>query len=296
MAALRTVVAPSKGKLRGVAARAPFDGIIGRTIAPEGVTYHEDVVGGIPGWWCVPAGAPASSALLHLHGGWFNLGTAQAYRHLVGHIARAAQVRAFVPDYRLAPEHPFPAAPDDVLACYRGLVASGVQSIAVTGDSAGGNLALGLLSRLAAAREGVQTVGAVVLSPITDLAMKGESWTSRADADPYFLREQAEGLIAAYLDSRDATDPLASPLTGRLSGLLPIRLHVGEDEVLLDDSLRYAAQAVAEGVDAHVDVWAGMPHGFVGGVGGMQAAGAALQTIGAFLTERFADAVVTLTE
>src|SRR5215469_7849927 len=94
-------------KLRGSAARAPFDASVARTIAPEGVTFREDQVGGLAGWWCKLADALPSAAILHLHGGWFNWGSAVAYRHLVGHIARSAKVRAFVADYRLAPEHPF---------------------------------------------------------------------------------------------------------------------------------------------------------------------------------------------
>src|SRR6202041_3005614 len=103
-------------------------------------------MGGIPGWWCEPLGALPGAAILHLHGGWFNLGSASAYRHLVGHIARSAGAVAFVPDYRLAPEHPFPAALRDLEACYRGLLDQGITKIALTGDSAGGNLALVLLS------------------------------------------------------------------------------------------------------------------------------------------------------
>jgi len=287
MSALRNMVAANKGKLRGSAARAPYDAIIGRIIAPEGVTFREDQVGGIAGWWCEPAEAPPSAAILHLHGGWFNWGSAVAFRHLVGHIARSAKARAFVADYRLAPEHPFPAAIDDAQASLRGLAEGGISRIAVTGDSAGGNLALSLLS-LVASETGVRPVCAAVLSPVTDLALSGPSWQTRAEADPYFVRDQVEGLVHSYLNRHDPLDPAASPLYANLISSPPIRVHVGNDEVLLSDSQRFVERAIAAGVDARLDVWEGMPHGFVGGVGQMDAAAGALLAIGEFLSSRLA--------
>jgi epsilon-lactone hydrolase len=125
---------------------------------------------------------------------------------------------------------------------------------------------------------------------VTDLAMTGSSWESRASADPYFVRDQAEELIRAYLNGHGPADPMASPLYGDLAGLPPIRVHVGDDEVLLDDSLRYVERAVAAGVDAKLDVWEGMPHGFLGGVGHLEATSQALGAIGAFLSMQFAAA------
>jgi acetyl esterase/lipase len=145
MAAMRSMVEPNKGRLQGISARVPFDGIMSRVVAPSGVTFEPDTVGGVSGFWCRPATVRSGEAILHLHGGWFNWGSAHAFRHLVGHIAARSGVEAFVPDYNLAPEHPFPAAVKDVLACYRGLVRRNAQRIAVTGDSAGGCLALVLL-------------------------------------------------------------------------------------------------------------------------------------------------------
>jgi len=110
MTALRSAVAAMKGKLAGIAARAPFNGIMEHVAPPDGVTFEQDTVGGISVWWAKPAQAQKGAAILHLHGGWFNWGTAAAFRNFVGHIAIAAGVDAFIPDYRLAPEHPFPAA------------------------------------------------------------------------------------------------------------------------------------------------------------------------------------------
>jgi monoterpene epsilon-lactone hydrolase len=290
MTALRSAVAGMKGKLEGITARKPFDSIIERVEAPEGVTFEEDTVGGVSGWWAKPAQTREGQAILHLHGGWFNWGTARAFCNLVGHIALRAGAAAFIPEYSLAPEHPFPAAVKDAEACYRGLVERGIRNIALAGDSAGGNLALVLLS-IATAQStlrGILPVGAVALSPVTDLALSGASYETRAQADPYFLKSQAAGLVRSYLGDGDPNNPLASPLYGDLTALPPIRVHVGDDEVLLDDSRRYVDRAVAAGVDATLDVWMGMAHGFTNAVGGMDAANQALDAIGAFLRERLA--------
>ena len=140
----------------------------------------------------MPAHGRNGAAILHLHGGWFNWGTALAFRNLVGHIATSAGADAFIPDYSLAPEYPFPAAIRDAEACYRALVGSGIKKIALSGDSAGGNLALVLLSVATAqvASGGIAPVGAAVLSPVTDLSLAGESFETRAEADPYFIRSQ----------------------------------------------------------------------------------------------------------
>jgi epsilon-lactone hydrolase len=199
---------------------------------------------------------------------------------------------AFIPDYRLAPEHPFPAAVRDLEACYRGLVDKGITRIALTGDSPGGNLALVFLSIASAraSRDAVAPVGEVVLSPITDLALTGESFDTRAEADLYFTKSRAAGLVRSYLGVTDPKNPLASPLDADLSGLAPIRVHVGDDEVLLDDSRRYVENAVAAGVNAKLDIWMGMPHGFVTNVGRFNAATQALKASGAFLTERMGSA------
>lgn len=284
IAALRTMVEPNKGKLQGTAARVPFDGIMSRVSAPENVTFEQGDVGDITGWWCFPSNARTEEAILHLHGGWYNWGTALAYRNLVGHIAQRAGVNAFIPDYRLAPEHPFPAALQDAQACYRGLIEQGTKRVALVGDSAGGGLAL-VLSALT--KDEITPVGVVALSPVTDLSLTGTSMETRADSDPYFTRAQITGLIQAYLNNHDSADPLASPLYGNLAGLPPVRIHVGDEEVLLDDSLRYGERAIAAGVDAKVDVWMGMPHGFTSGVGTLSAANQALDLIGDFLREKF---------
>ncbi len=291
MAAMRAMVEPNKGKLRGAAARPSYDAIMERVTAPASVVYEADRVGGVSGWWCRPEGARPNQVVMHLHGGWFHFGSAQAFRHLAGHIAASAGVAVFVPDYRLAPENQFPAAVEDVRACYMGLVERGFSKVAITGDSAGGNLALELLLRLAANGQaaGKALVGGVALSPATDLTLSGDSWSTRADADPLFVRPQAIAMAESYLSGHDPRDPIASPLYADVKGLAPIRVHVGNDEVLLDDSVRFVERAVAAGVNARLDVWEGMIHGFVGSVGRLAASKEALQLIGGFLNEQFSE-------
>jgi epsilon-lactone hydrolase len=222
MAQVRAMAEPNKGKLRGVAARPMFDDIIRHVAPPEAVNFRS-------GWWAEPEGAATGRVILHLHGGWFNWGAAEAYRNLVGRVARSAVAAAFVPDYSLAPEHPFPAAGLDASATLGGLIADGARAVAITGDSAGGNLALALLSsataRTPASRRRI--VGAVVLSPVTDLTLGGTSWAGGAQADPFFLKDQAQGLIDAYLAGHEPADPAASPLFADPTGLPPIRPPCG---------------------------------------------------------------------
>lgn len=291
---MRAAVAPMKGKVEGTAGRGSFNSIMERVAVPDGVRFEAATVGGISGWWAIPAQSQKGGAILHAHGGWFNWGTAKAYRNLVGQIALRAAADAFIPDYRLAPEHPFPAAIQDIEACYRQLVEMGFRKVAVTGDSAGGNLALALLSTASAqaSKGGVPPVGAVAISPVTDLALAGETFDTRAEAEPYFTKSQVAGLVRSYLGATDPKNPLASPLYGDLSGLPPIRVQAGDDEVLLDDSRRYVKRAVVAGVDARLDVWMGMPHGFVTGVGKYNAANEALSAVGVFLRERLGGTII----
>jgi epsilon-lactone hydrolase len=287
-AAMRTMTRSAKGVKAGIEARGQFDAFMESVLPRDDVTFMADAVGGIPGFWVLPADRRSDDAIVHLHGGWFSLGSAKAYRHLVGHIAARAGAKAFVPDYRLAPEHPFPAATDDVLACYQGLAAKAINRIALTGDSAGGNLALGLASRVTGAPASINTAIAAVavLSPVTDLTLSGATYETRADADPLFTRPQIAQLVHSYLGSADPNDPLASPLLGRHAGMPAVRIHTGDDEVLLDDTLRYVERAVTAGVDARADVWMGMAHGFPASIGRLKAAALALDSVGAFLAER----------
>jgi monoterpene epsilon-lactone hydrolase len=288
VAKMRVMAAPAKGVSRGVDGRGQFDAFMASVLAPNNVKSEADTIGGVPGTWVRPANARPGSALLHLHGGWFNFGSAVAFANLVGQIAVRIGISAFIPDYRLAPEHPFPAATEDVWACYRGLAQKGYRRIVLTGDSAGGNLALGLAGRIveASGLPDAELVGVAVFSPVTDLTLSGESYETRADADLLFTRAQVAQLVQAYLGDADPKGPLTSPLAGPVAGLPPVRAHVGDDEVLLDDSRRYVAKAIAADVDAKLDIWMGMPHGFVGRVGTLKAADQAMDAVGVFLANR----------
>src|SRR5258706_8830729 len=233
VSSMRAIAGSGKGKLRSINARAAFDAIMENVLPRSDVTFEAGTIGRVQGLWADPMRGREDAVILHLHGGWFNFGSAKAFRHLVGHIAARAGARAFIPDYRLAPEHPFPAAVDDVMACYRGIDESGIRRIAITGDSSGGNLALVLASCVSAKLVSAKAtlVGAAAVSPVTDLTLSGATYETRADADPLFTRPQVAELVRSYLGSADANDPLASPLQGRFSGLPPIRIHVGDDEV-----------------------------------------------------------------
>jgi epsilon-lactone hydrolase len=253
--------------------RASFDGLFERVPAADGVAYSETAYGGVPGVWCAPTGHRAGAALLYLHGGGFIYGSANAFRHFVGQIVARAHVPAFIADYRLAPEHPFPAALDDARAAYLGLAAQfGARHVALAGDSAGGGLALSLLREEPLARCGV------LLSPWTDLALSGNSIESKASVDPLMTRAALEAGARQYLGDHDRRDPHASPLYGAAGKTPPIQVHVGTAEILLDDSLRLASQDRIE-----VHAWEDMPHVFPSSVGMFEAARAAQDLIATFL-------------
>lgn len=293
VAAMRQATAAHKGDKLGPEARPMFDGMFAATPAAADVRVEAGTVGGIAGFWVRPAGARPGARVLYIHGGGYVLGSAQAFTSFVGQIALRAGADAFVPDYRLAPEHPFPAAIDDAVAVYHGLVADGAERIVAVGDSAGGGLTLALLSILATGKASgvVQPVGAAVMSPLTDLALAGDSFETRAEADPIFTRDLLKAFSDMYLQGQDATLPKASPLYAQLNGLPPIRMDVGDNEVLLSDSTRYAERAEAAGVEVTLSVWEGMAHVFQSSLGQFAAAERSVDAIGEFLHQRLADAV-----
>ena len=286
MVSMRLMLRSAKGTVSGPDARKTFDEMMEKVPAASGVTYDAATIGGVSGWWCRPADAVKGAAILYLHGGGYAVGSAQAYQHFVGQVASRTRVAAFVPEYRLAPEFPFPAAVEDAKATYEGLVAQGVTKIALAGDSAGGGLALILLSWATAkarAGSGLIPKGAAVISEWTDLAMIGESMKTRAEADPLSTPASLAAMARLYLGDRDARDPLASPLCGDLTGLPPVRMHVGEDDVLLDDSVRYGERFEREGGAIQVHTWQGMIHVFPSNVALLKAAKEALDDVGQFL-------------
>lgn len=267
--------------------RASFNDLIAAISAVPGVEYEAATVGGIPGYWCHPPNARPDAAVLYFHGGAYVVGTPRAHRGFVSHLAARTRTATFIPQYRLAPEHHFPAAVLDAQACYRALREDTSGPIAIAGASAGGGLGLILLN-LASAEAKLQgharPVAAALLSPWTDLSLSGDSLRTRAPGDVALSARALSSAANHYLAGHDPRDPLASPLYGSLADLPPIRIHVGEDEVLLDDSVRFVERALSAGVDVQLDIWEGMLHVFPISVGRLRAAAQALDAIGAFLS------------
>jgi acetyl esterase/lipase len=199
--------------------------------------------------------------VLYLHGGAYAVGSPACYRHLTWRIAAAARACVLAVDYRLAPEHPFPAALDDAVAGYRWLLAEGAapRKLAIIGDSAGGGLTLATLLKLR--DDGLPLpAAAVVLSPWTDLAVTGTSLARNARADPMLAAEVVPWLARHYLAGADPRNPYASPLYGDPAGLPPTLFHVGSDEILHDDAVRMADKMRAAGCSVELEVWRRMPH------------------------------------
>lgn len=211
-------------------------------------------------WIDTPESRPAE-VLLFLHGGGYAVGSLNTHRHLVADLARAGQLRGLSVEYRLAPEHPFPAAIEDAITVYRWLVNEGIDParIVVAGDSAGGGLTLATLLALRDAGETLPAA-AVLLSPWTDLAATSESITAKAAVDPMLTPNDLHRYAAWYLGDRDSKDPMASPLYADLAGLPPLLIHVGTAEILLDDSVLLAERARAAGVDVSLVVENDMIH------------------------------------
>ena len=258
-----------------------FEGV--KLPPPRGVRFRADTLGGVRGEWAEAGGA---KPLLYLHGGGFVGCSPQTHRSLTGGFARRG-FRVFAPQYRLAPAHPFPAAIDDATAAWRGFAERVGAPAAVAGDSAGGNLALSLT--LIVKREARRPAAAALFSPATDLTGESESWRTNAHRDAMFT-DQLANLGEFYLNGADPRDPRASPLLGDLSGLPPLLFHVGEEEILRDDSVRFAAAAEAAGSRAEVKVWPGAPHvwQFLHGV--VPEARRSLDEAAAFLTKALGSA------
>jgi len=217
------------------------------------------IFGGVGGLWLAAAGA-AKATLLYLHGGAYFAGAPDLYGPVLRAFAEAG-FDVFAPAYRLAPANPFPAALDDARAAYAGLRETARRPIVVAGDSAGGGLALAVMI---AERDagGALPCAAVLFSPWTDLAATGPSARENEEKDALFTRLMLRVGARAYLAGASAKEPLASPLYADLAGLPPLLLHVGADEMLRDDSVRLVAQAREAGVEAELEVWPDVPHGW----------------------------------
>ncbi|MGH9171167.1 MAG: alpha/beta hydrolase [Acidimicrobiales bacterium] len=254
------------------------------TAEPD-ATFETADVGDVPAEWIRPAGCDPSRVVLYLHGGGYVQGSIASHRKLAAHISAACRSTGLIIDYRLAPEHPFPAGLDDAMTAYHWLLERGIKSkdIVVAGDSAGGGLALALALNLR--DQGMELPGALVcLSPWTDLASTGDSIETNRSLDVFIEPGESEA-VAWYLGDggADVKDPLVSPLYADYSGMPRLLIQVGSHEVLLDDSTRVAEKAKAAGVDVTIEVWPEMQHVFQMVVGTIPEAGEAVAQIGTWL-------------
>jgi acetyl esterase/lipase len=237
--------------------------------------------------------------IFYLHGGAYNAGSTRSHRALAGNIAYASRGRALTVDYRLAPEHPYPAALEDARAAYQWLIGSGVSSerITMAGDSAGGGLTIALL--VALREHGLpMPASAVVVSPWTDLSarsaangccgIRGDSWRTNVRTDHVINGSKLCTAAGLYLGSAHPRTPLISPLYANLSGLPPLLIHVGSDEVLLSDSLHLAEHARRAGVETTLEIWEGMQHVWHFAARFMPEARKAIERIGVFVCNRAA--------
>ena len=241
--------------------RAAFEAVTQMFPVPDDVKSEPVDAGGIPAEWIAAPGADPDRVIYYLHGGGYAMGSINTHREMVSRICRASGARALAIDYRLAPEHSFPAAVEDATAAYRWLLSAGVDParLVIAGDSAGGGLTVATLVALRDAGDSLPAA-AVCLSPWVDMEGIGESMTTKAEADPMVNREDLIEGAQAYLGGADPRTPLAAPLYADLKGLPPLLIHVGTAETLLDDSTRLAERAKAAGVDVTLEPWEDMIH------------------------------------
>jgi acetyl esterase/lipase len=242
-------------------ARAGFEQVA--SMFPVDADIKREVVsaGGIKAEWVSAPDADAGRAVLYLHGGGYVIGSINTHRSLAARLSRASKARLLVIDYRLAPEHPHPAAVDDSVAAYRFMLAQGLKParIVVAGDSAGGGLTVATLVAIRDAKLPLPGAGAC-LSPWVDLEGIGESMTTKADVDPIVQKAGLLQMAAAYLGGKAPRTPLAAPLYADLSGLPPLLIQVGTAETLLDDASRLAERARKAGVTVTYEPWESMIH------------------------------------
>lgn len=269
--------------------RAAMDAMGEQGALPAGCFHEPITLDGVRGERISPQGAVEGRALLYLHGGAYVAGSPRSHRPMVARLAEAARAAAFVIDYRLGPEHRFPAAVEDAAAAYRDLLARGIEPsrLMVAGDSAGGGLAMALALKLKA--EGLpQPAGYFVISPWVDLAQTGESYRTKADSDPMITKAGLDVAAAAYLGGLDARDPLASPIQGDFHSVAPVLIQTGSEEALLSDSITLTDRLAHARVEVRLEIWPEMIHVFQAWSPVLQAARRAIGDAGAWMDARFA--------
>lgn len=242
--------------------RAIFEGWHAPTIEPEEVRYRTSAIAGVPVILAIPAD-DRGDVVIYCHGGGFCVGSADSRRKLGGHLANHLRASVVVMDYRLAPEHPFPAAIEDSVAVFNSLRSemSDDRRILIAGDSAGGNLAIATALKLRELGDPLPA-GIIAFSPWLDMENSGETIETKADSDRLVNRGILEGMATTYLGGASPTDPLANPLKAKLEGLPPVYLNAGSSEALLSDTTRFADAAEKAGVDVTVSIVEGMQHVF----------------------------------
>ena len=267
--------------------RAGFRALMADMIIPDGIRTADVTLSDRPALLVEPTGRRRSGTILYFHGGAYVIGSPQTALSLTANLVARTGFRALSLDYRLAPEHPFPAAIEDTLSAYRALLDSGEDpaAVAFAGDSAGGGLTV--TTCLAARDAGLPLPAAIVaLSPGFDATRSGESIDTKAGIDPLFTRESLDHTGAMYLAGQDPRQPMLSPaVLADLTGFPPMLLQAGTNELLLDDSTRMAARARAAGVDVILDITAGVPHVFQSYAGVLDEADQALDRAALFLTQ-----------
>jgi len=285
--AARLLIAPALHEPDMALRRQKVDKLSRFTWPARGATYTTGNLGGVPVEWVAHPASGARGFVLYLHGGAYVVGSPRSHRSLTSRLAQAARVCVATLDYRLAPEHPFPAAVDDAVAAYKALLAQDVSAnkIIIAGDSAGGGLALALALRLKA-KPLPQPAGIVCLSPWTDLTMSGDSVKSRARQEVMLSGKLGRDSAAQYLAGQDPTLPLASPLFADLTGLAPVFIQVGGQEILHDDATRFAQKASAQGVQVTLQTWPNLWHVWQLHGGLMPESDAAIAAIASFVHAR----------
>jgi acetyl esterase/lipase len=268
--------------------RAGYDEFTASLPVAADIVAEVAELGGVPGLRLTAPGAASNRAVLYLHGGAYVVGSASGYRALAGELSRASGAAVYAVDYRLAPEHVFPAAVEDGVSAYRALLDRGIDpgQLAIAGDSAGGGLTIATL--VAARDQGLPMPAvAVVISPWVDLASTGGTIESKAAEDPTLDGPGLRLMAAHYLAGQSPATPLASPVHADLTGLPPLLIQVGSAEILLDDAVRLAGVAGAAGVRTRLDIWSRMVHVWHVYGAGLTAGRRAIEEAGAFILAEF---------